>query len=368
MKKTLLCLIKILLPCIYVVSCVSCTHDQTATMPGSVPSMDITIVREIELNAAEEIELGVGGTYNLCDEVVLNTGAGANVFYSSASPEIAAVDDGGLVTACGEGKTEITVSAKNDAGEILASIVADVTVAGVPNEMWLEVNELALEVGATASLAISLLPEGLKGEYTFCWVSENEEIVSVTEDGTLGAVSTGGATISVSLDGMPEIAGTCLIKVVPATGEGGTPSGDGVFYRKRNSLPGEAAENPQPEVYGEEWQRELLVLVNAARRGAGLPELKWSASLEESAVIRAGEISEVFSHDRPDGRSCFTVNPLCRGENIAAGQKTPEEVFDSWMNSAGHRGNILNPGFSIMGVGFVYADDDYRYYWAQLFG
>jgi uncharacterized protein YkwD len=54
------------------------------------------------------------------------------------------------------------------------------------------------------------------------------------------------------------------------------------------------------------------------------------------------------------------------GENIAAGQKTAEEVMDGWMNSEGHRANILNPDFTHIGIGYVQGGD-YGTYWTQLF-
>ena len=76
---------------------------------------------------------------------------------------------------------------------------------------------------------------------------------------------------------------------------------------------------------------------------------------------------------RPDGRSCFTVLAETKisyrtcGENIAAGQTTPQEVVKGWMNSEGHRKNILNGSFTKLGVGYVKASTGYKYYWTQMF-
>ena len=94
--------------------------------------------------------------------------------------------------------------------------------------------------------------------------------------------------------------------------------------------------------------------------------------MNKAANIRAQEIISKFDHVRPNGQSCFSVlNEMniryqtC-GENIAAGQQTPEEVVTAWMNSEGHRKNILNPNFTKLGVGYV-TGGNYRHNWVQLF-
>ena len=105
-----------------------------------------------------------------------------------------------------------------------------------------------------------------------------------------------------------------------------------------------------PEESGgvQEAAEAVASLVNAARQDAGLSELELDADLCAAALARAPEIAQSFSHTRPDGSSCFTileefgVSYRAAGENIAMGQRTPEEVMDGWMNSSGHRANILN--------------------------
>ena len=62
----------------------------------------------------------------------------------------------------------------------------------------------------------------------------------------------------------------------------------------------------------------------------------------------------------------FGVHYSAAGENIAAGQRSPEEVMNSWMNSSGHRANILNKNFDTIGIGFV-EGGKYGTYWTQLF-
>lgn len=123
---------------------------------------------------------------------------------------------------------------------------------------------------------------------------------------------------------------------------------------------------------GSDYEMQVLSLVNTHRVSSGLSPLSWDDSLGQAADIRASEVSLVFSHTRPDGSSCFTVisqlgiSGRTFGENIAAGQKTPEAVTTAWMNSPGHRANIMNGSFKRLGVGY-YTDPSGRPYWVQLF-
>ena len=121
---------------------------------------------------------------------------------------------------------------------------------------------------------------------------------------------------------------------------------------------------------------EVLRYVNAYRKEVGAKDLVIDEELTKAAMVRAIEIGYgVFSHTRPDGTDCFTVlsdikySSWTSGENIAAGQKTPQAVTTSWRNSKGHYANMINTNFTKLGVGFVKVDfkDTYTYYWVQLF-
>ena len=122
-----------------------------------------------------------------------------------------------------------------------------------------------------------------------------------------------------------------------------------------------------------EW--EVLKLTNKERMAQGILPLSTNSFLQTVARIRADELTVKASHIRPDGRSCFSVYqdfdalvPGIYGENVAAGQVTPEEVVAAWMASPGHRANILNDEYLHMGVGFLYRNDQsYEEYWTQLF-
>jgi len=119
------------------------------------------------------------------------------------------------------------------------------------------------------------------------------------------------------------------------------------------------------------FAEEVLRLVNSERAKQGLSSLSTTQALENAANHRAKEIVQQFSHTRPDGTSCFTVlgdynvSYMACGENIAYGQRTPEEVMNAWMNSEGHRKNIMSANFGKMGVG-VYVNNGVIY-WVQMF-
>ncbi|MDT3426746.1 putative YkwD family protein [Paenibacillus forsythiae] len=114
---------------------------------------------------------------------------------------------------------------------------------------------------------------------------------------------------------------------------------------------------------------EVVALVNEERAKAGLAPLTALDSLNKVAAAKATDMrsNNYFSHTSPtygspfDMMSSFGVTYNYAGENIAMGQRTPEEVMKAWMNSPGHKANILSKNFNYIGVGF---DNNY---WAQEF-
>lgn len=117
--------------------------------------------------------------------------------------------------------------------------------------------------------------------------------------------------------------------------------------------------------------KQVFALVNSERAKAGVAPLAWSDEIGKYASIRAEEISRFFSHTRPDGSDWYSLAPnILHGENIAAGQPTAKDVMNSWMDSPGHKANILNPDYKYIGVGYlknVHSPVGYTNYWVQLF-
>lgn len=124
------------------------------------------------------------------------------------------------------------------------------------------------------------------------------------------------------------------------------------------------------------FQQQILQLVNAERRKVGAAPLTLNAKLNQAAQNHTNDMvaKKYFAHNSPSGSTMvkrvnavgYTYRTI--GENIAAGNASAAGTMTQWMNSPGHRRNILNPSFKELGVGYAPANDQYRHYWTQVFG
>lgn len=129
-----------------------------------------------------------------------------------------------------------------------------------------------------------------------------------------------------------------------------------------------------PESVVSQQAKDVLSLVNAERQKQGLSSLSLSDKLTAVANEKAHDMAEnnYFSHTSPTYGSPFQmlqqygIRYKTAGENIAAGQRSAEEVMNSWMNSSGHRANILNSAYTEIGIGY-YSGGSYGTYWTELF-
>lgn len=120
--------------------------------------------------------------------------------------------------------------------------------------------------------------------------------------------------------------------------------------------------------------QEILNLVNAERKKQGLSALTLNDKLNNIATMKAKDmaVNNYFSHQSPTYGSPFQmlqnygVTYSYAGENIAGGQRSSQAVMNDWMNSSGHRANILNKNFTQLGVGY-YEGGSYGTYWVQTF-
>ena len=166
----------------------------------------------------------------------------------------------------------------------------------------------------------------------------------------------------------------------PGTGGGssqnpGSGSGGGSSETPDSGSGGGSSQNPGSGSGSGSSQTsyaaQVVSLVNAERAKYGLSALTMDSSVTAAAQVRAGELYQSFSHTRPDGRSCFTAlreagaSYSGAGENIAYGQRSPEAVMQAWMNSSGHRANILSNKYTKIGVGYTVKNG--VTYWTQMF-
>ncbi|PLR98856.1 CAP domain-containing protein [Bacillus sp. T33-2] len=119
------------------------------------------------------------------------------------------------------------------------------------------------------------------------------------------------------------------------------------------------------------YEQKVVQLTNEQRAKHGLPALKLDAQLSKVAKEKSLDMQRkgYFSHTSPtygspfDMMKKFGITYRAAGENIAKGQRSPEEVVNAWMNSDGHRKNILNSSYTHIGVGHVAQGN----YWTQMF-
>lgn len=162
---------------------------------------------------------------------------------------------------------------------------------------------------------------------------------------------------------------TCRYPVIKGTGTTTITAGtyDGL---RKDSITVTVIDPP-----AEQWEHEVLTLVNKIRIKNNLGQLAWGDTCDYAADIRATEAMTLYAHTRPDGSSWSTVCPApdsggISGENLAIGNAavSPATVVALWMGSESHRANILNPDYTKLSVGFVFdLDSTYKTYWSQFF-
>ncbi len=197
------------------------------------------------------------------------------------------------------------------------------------------------------------------------WSTTNVRVVSVTQSGLLKATGVGSATVRAALSTSPSV-----FLDFPVT----------VALAAPTPVPTPA---PAPAPTASTYVQKVLSLTNAARavaRSCGgvsyapVPALSLSTQLNAAAQAHASDMASknYFSHTSQDGRT-FDQRVTAAGylwsavgENIAAGQPTPEAVVAGWLTSAGHCANIMSANFTQLGVGYA-SGGSYGSYWVQDF-
>ncbi|TDF94868.1 hypothetical protein E1757_22250 [Paenibacillus piri] len=133
--------------------------------------------------------------------------------------------------------------------------------------------------------------------------------------------------------------------------------------------PADQSGNPQQSINPSQFGQQVLDLVNQERTKAGLQSVSMNSSLSNMAMAKAQDMynNNYFDHQSPtygspfDMMKAYGITYNSAGENIAKGQTSPTEVMSQWMNSPGHRANILNSSFTQIGVAY------YNSEWVQEF-
>ncbi len=218
-------------------------------------------------------------------------------------------------------------------------------------ELW---NEKSIVIYGTPDIDICV-GGGLSGLGEMYWQTSDQTVIS-------GFYNTARTWLGYSSD-------TCRYPVI--SGYGTTTITAGTYDGKRkDSIVVTVIEPPV-----EQWEHEVLTLVNKIRVRNNLSQLSWGETCAEAADTRAAETQTLYAHTRPDGSSWSTA---CKapssggvsGENLAIGNAavSPATTVALWMGSEAHRANILNPEYTKLSVGFVFnMDSDYKTYWSQFF-
>ena len=218
-------------------------------------------------------------------------------------------------------------------------------------ELW---NEKSIVIYGTPDIDICV-GGGLSDLGEMYWQTSDQTVIS-------GFYNTARTWLGYSSD-------TCRYPVI--SGYGTTTITAGTYDGKRkDSIVVTVIEPPV-----EQWEHEVLTLVNKIRVRNNLSQLSWGETCAEAADTRAAETQVLYAHTRPDGSSWSTA---CKapssggvsGENLAIGNAavSPATTVALWMGSEAHRANILNPEYTKLSVGFVFnMDSDYKTYWSQFF-
>lgn len=216
-----------------------------------------------------------------------------------------------------------------------------------------EREESTMDVGDTI---IFSFPNAAEGDYTLNIYSSDPTVVEPVDNTYIVAKKPGTAEVKVTMTMGNSVGSTvCRITVVNPDGNSHVP-------------------RPSTETYGiEQVRQEMLDAINLERAKVGASPLVLDEKLCEVAQVRAQELVQSFSHTRPDGRDCYSaliemnINYRSAGENIAAGQTTVDSVMECWMNSSGHRANILDQRYRKIGIGLYHTDSGYGWHWVQTF-
>lgn len=218
-------------------------------------------------------------------------------------------------------------------------------------QLW---NESAITIYATPDIDICV-GGGLSGLGDMYWQTSDSNVIA-------GFYDSARTWLGYSND-------TCRYPVISGIGTTTITAGtyDGL---RKDSITVTVIKPPE-----EQWEREVLTLVNKIRIKNNLKQLAWGDTCDNAVEIRASETMKLYAHTRPDGSDWSTVCPApnsggVSGENLAIGNAavSPTTVVALWMGSESHRANILNPDYTKLAVGFVFdLDSTYKTHWAQFF-
>ena len=289
------------------------------------------------------LTLGKGESYTLKGTVLPNEAKNKTCKWYTSRSSVVAVSSTGKVTAKAVGTAVITAKTVNG-----KKATCKVTVKTMPTSVKTSPTALTLGKGESYTIKENTNSGSYANAANLKWTSSNTRVVTVKKGSgnkaVLKAVSEGTANVKLTLyNGKTAI---CKVSVVDCSD---------VYSAKTDK-----------DYYS--LSHKVYEIVNQERIKAGVKPLRFNDKVYKAAMIRAKECHKYFSHIRPNGKDCFTalseagVKQNYAGENIAVGFSSPKSVMEVWMQSSGHRSNILNPVFTDFGCGVCNTGE-----WTQFF-
>ena len=318
-------------------------NGKTATCKVTVKTMPTSVKTN-----PTALTLGKGESYTIKE----NTNSGsyanaANLKWTSTNTRVVTVKKGSgnkaALKAVGTGTASVRVTLYNG-----RTATCKVTVKTMPTSVKTNPTALTLGKGESYTIKENTNSGSYANAANLKWTSTNTRVVTVKKGSgnkaVLKAVSEGTANVKLTLyNGKTAI---CKVSVVDCSD---------VYSAKTDK-----------DYYS--LSHKVYEIVNQERIKAGVKPLRFNDKVYKAAMIRAKECHKYFSHIRPNGKDCFTalseagVKQNYAGENIAVGFSSPKSVMKGWMQSSGHRSNILNPVFTDFGCGVCNTGE-----WTQFF-
>lgn len=303
----------------------------------SVESRSTTVIQQVRLSVLNPRKTIVQGESYAVDLKVSPSSLTSKVRFTSSDISVASIDQNGLIRAISPGKTIIKASVEGVSSSFSLEVIKKNEIIKYQSLSIVSASS-TMEMTTSQTLSIKKSPADANEPIEF--ISSDPTVLSVSSLGRVTALAIGTATVTVrNLSGT--VSAKITIKVVECLDI-------------------------------DRLIRDVFRLTNQERINAGLPALTYNSVLENGALIRAEEIIQSFSHTRPNGTKFYTVfeglyDYRMIGENLAAGFTSASSVVSGWMNSEGHRANILKEDYTEIGIG-IKKDSAGRLYWVQIFG
>lgn len=349
------------------------SEDGEITASGTIR----VVVSPTGLTVPETLTLTVGGEAASAAATVEPADAtDYTVTYTSSDEAIATVDATGSVTPVAVGETDVTAEI-TDAG---LAATCHVVVTPAVEALYLSDDALTLGTGDTETLTLTAEPEEVDVSAA-AWTSSDESIVTVDGEGNVTAVAEGEATVTATLGGVEAVCEVTVSDAAPASSSGGSGSGSGGGSENAGSSGGAGSSGSSAPAastaygaipfensaatgtwwsvdYGDSVFNAVLENINSYRAAAGVAPLSVDAGLSSIANQRCSEMvaSGVMSHDGHQ-----------TDEIIAQNYSSAQSVVDAWAASPGHYAAMIDPNYTVCGIGCWFEGMDYHTFWCVTF-